>query len=233
MPLLCDTLSSPVTNMPAPLNLTNQRFGRLTAKRVVRHDGIRKWECLCDCGNTAYVEAGYLRYGHTESCGCKKLEALQESQLAHEHARRGQRTPEYVAWAAAKQRCEDPNHKDFHSYGGRGIRVCPDWRYDFVAFLSHIGPKPSSKHTLDRVDPNGDYAPGNVRWATRSEQARNRRDATLLIHDGHTWRASDLAEHLGLRADVLVRAYKRDGSLSSFLNHPSVRAKLHARNTAP
>lgn len=84
-------------------------------------------------------------------------------------------SPEYRAWRHANQRCHYARHPQFASYGGRGIRMCDEWRKDFTAFLRHVGPRPSKDHSLDRIDNDKGYEPGNVRWATRSEQARNRR----------------------------------------------------------
>jgi len=84
------------------------------------------------------------------------------------------RTPEYRAWLNAKRRCDNTGVPDFYRYGGRGIRMCEEWLHDFAAFLSHIGPKPAPHLSLDRIDPDGDYCPGNVRWATAKEQANNR-----------------------------------------------------------
>ena len=86
------------------------------------------------------------------------------------------RHPLYKTWEGMKNRCLNPNYPEFHYYGGRGITVCPEWRSSFWQFVADMGPKPSSKHSIDRVNPNGDYEPNNCRWATSIEQANNKRD---------------------------------------------------------
>jgi len=93
----------------------------------------------------------------------------------HGSARKGKITPEFAAWCAAKDRCSNPNNDHYCYYGGRGIRMAGEWLNDFAAFLAHIGPKPSPELSLDRIDVDGHYEPGNVRWATSSEQRLNQR----------------------------------------------------------
>lgn len=95
--------------------------------------------------------------------------------VVHGHARAGRRSKEFIAWSAMKQRCTDAKHEGYPYYGGRGLRVCARWLASFEKFLNDVGPAPSRKHTLDRIQPDGDYEPGNVRWATASEQRLNQR----------------------------------------------------------
>ena len=156
------------------LDLTGQRFGRLV---VISYDGCinkkAKWKCVCDCGNEKTVDSQSLRVGHTRSCGCIFIEMLQSRR---KHGSYG--TPEYKAWARAIQRCSNNKNISWANYGGRGISVCEEWRRDFGAFLSCVGKRPSSRHSLDRIDNDGNYEPGNVRWATHSQQMFNRRKYT-------------------------------------------------------
>lgn len=101
-------------------------------------------------------------------------ESVAARQTTHGHKSRGY-TPEYIAWQNMIARCENPNHAAFDNYGGRGIHVCVAWRESFEAFFAHVGTKPSCAHSIDRIDNDRGYEPGNVRWATKSEQAKNRR----------------------------------------------------------
>jgi hypothetical protein len=120
------------------------------------------------------------------------------------------KTPEYRAWSAMKLRCANPNNEQYHNYGGRGITVCDRWRQSFAAFLVDMGPRPSPRHSIDRIDNNGNYEPGNCRWATSREQNRNRRNNIVLTHDGRTMCLADWARELGVPRGTLLARY-RDG----------------------
>jgi hypothetical protein len=100
-------------------------------------------------------------------------------------------------------RCRNPNNPYFHNYGGRGIRLCPEWESSFLAFLKAVGPRPSPRHQLDRKDNNGNYEPGNVRWATKKEQAHNQRKNHLLTFGGETKALAAWAEQIGLAPSTL------------------------------
>jgi hypothetical protein len=159
-------------------DLSGRVFGRLTAIAPVGRDKHRNilWGCRCVCGGSVEARTGSLKSGNTTSCGCQRAEVCAAQGAARFTTHGLTNTPEHLAWQRMKQRCYDPNYPEFHYWGGRGITVCAEWLHDFEAFLAHLGPKPSPRHSLDRYpDKDGPYAPGNVRWATPKQQATNRR----------------------------------------------------------
>lgn len=165
------------------IDLTGRRFGRLTVVRRVEDRvtpsgrRIAQWLCYCECGGQCVVQGWNLSRGLTRSCGCyareQHVKRGQTMNLKHGHNRRKAVSPEYQSWRSMIQRCENPNAYDYARYGGRGITVCERWRSCFENFLADMGPRPSPQHTLDRIDPNRNYEPGNCRWATKAEQSRN------------------------------------------------------------
>lgn len=159
--------------MPPLNDLTGKRYGRLTVmKRSAVKKGHTIWSCVCDCGNLIEAEAYNLTTGHTQSCGCLQKERASESNSTH----RMRNTRLYRIWSSMHTRCYRPSYHAFADYGGRGIAICDEWLHSFENFrdwaLSHGY---SDDLSIDRIDVDGNYEPGNCRWATWSEQNRNKR----------------------------------------------------------
>ncbi len=173
------------------IDLTGQRFGRLIVDREVEpkwhsHNGrtrrIRSYSCTCDCGNIAIVRQNCLRSERTQSCGCLQKEAVSATMKTHGL----KNTSEYRTWCAMKERCSRPAHISYKNYGAKGINVCDRWRSSFESFLSDMGPKPSPKHTIDRINPKLGYEPANCRWATYKEQFDNTDNPKFRENIGRT-----------------------------------------------
>jgi hypothetical protein len=168
--------------MPAAHNrveMTGLRFGKLLVLGYSHTNEHRKpvWKCLCDCGNVAFIRGFVMRSGHTVSCGCYGLVAGREHLIKRQqenfiHGAVG--TPTYKSWDSAKQRCFNPNDDHFEGYAARGITMCIQWRESFPVFLTDMGERPKGR-TLHRIDNDGNYEPGNCKWATAKEQCENRR----------------------------------------------------------
>jgi len=192
-----------ITNKPATnrIELTGLKFGRLLVIRSVRKaDQARLfWECQCDCGKTVVICGQNLRIGMTQSCGCLQKERVLETCFKHGLSH----TSIHNTWMSMKQRCEDDHCKAYPQYGGRGIKVCERW-HEFNNFYADMGLPPQKGMTLDRFPNNdGNYEPGNVRWATKKEQANNRRSSHLLTFEGKTQTIAQWEDEVGHRRGVI------------------------------
>lgn len=204
---------------PRFIDLTGRRFGRVVvdgpADIVHNPNGqpAQRWRCSCDCGAQLVTRGIALRHGHTRSCGCLQREKVGASRRTHG----GSRTPEYHALAAMIRRCERPTGPDAHLYYARGITVCDRWRNDFAAFLADMGPKPSPQHSIDRIDVNGHYEPGNCRWALPVVQANNTRRNVYLTVDGETMSAAQWADRMGIRRSTVYARVARGWAVDRVL----------------
>jgi hypothetical protein len=183
------------------IDRTGQVFGRLTilsrSPRVSKEGAF--WLCQCSCGKQKVINGRNIVGGKSISCGCVRKEQLVSRLTTHGRKPRGRKTcPVYKAWQNIISRCHNPRKPDFARYGARGITVCDRWRESFENFLADMGERPSPKHSIDRIDNNGNYEPGNCRWATNSEQQRNKRTNRLITIDGITHCVVEWAEIKGI-----------------------------------
>lgn len=191
------------TNKPK-INRIGHRYGRLL---VVEYAGVNNrkkhlWKCICDCGSEKITLGNYLGI-RTNSCGCLK-EGNNPSMKFSTHGMRN--SSEYKAWSEMRQRCGNPNNDKYKLYGNRGIRVCPEWE-NFETFYADMGPKPKG-HSLDRINNNGDYEKSNCRWATQTQQVRNRNTTRKLTVNGVTRPIAEWCEIHKIEYGTLWRRLK-------------------------
>lgn len=164
------------------IDLTGRRFGDwiVIARGENAKLGVPRWLCECACGARRLVRGPHLRNGVSRSCGAA-------TSYPEERA----------IWRGIKSRCFNEKSSSYADYGGRGITVSPAWVNDFPAFLAHIGPRPSAEHTVDRIDVNGHYEAGNVRWATSLEQMNNKRNTSRVTYLGAEMSLGDAVRAAG------------------------------------
>lgn len=178
------------------IDITNKRFGKLIAIRLLkkRVDGRSYWLCKCDCGKTRKALGGGLRAGHIKSCGC----LYTETRTIHGYSKGKRKRIGYNCWAGMIQRCYYPNSVSYHNYGGKGIKVCKRWRNSFLNFLNDMGNRPSFNHSIERLNRNKHYTPSNCKWATRIEQSRNTKNNVYIKYKNIKMTIAEWAECLNL-----------------------------------
>lgn len=179
-------------------NLVGEKFDLLRVLRFLRLDKDRGaiWECRCRCGNFTEASTRDLRYGDKKSCNCLRYTSKNKT---HGFSK----TPEYRVWKGMRARCKNPNCSCYPNYGGRGIEVCAKWDSSFPAFLHDMGARPSARHRIERLDNNGNYAPGNCCWATSKEQNQNKRNVPVYEAHGQQKTLPQWAAESGVRLNTL------------------------------
>lgn len=202
------------------LDLTGQRFGLLVAVRRIGGPDSQ-WECACDCGGLAVVQRTHLRSGNTKSCGC----------MGRPNRRHGMwRTKIYAVWRSMRGRCKNPRAKSYANYGGRGIKVCDRWE-SFDNFYADVGQAPFQGASLDRINNDGDYEPGNVRWATKKQQQDNRRDTHRVPTAEGVATLTQLAERSGINKNTLRHRLAVGMSAEEAISAPVRKAPARARRS--
>jgi hypothetical protein len=195
--------------MPTAIDLTNVRFGKLTAKEPVTVSGRRKWRCLCDCGRETVVDTGNLRTGNSTACGKCRTPTLGNRKHGHTD-KDGYRSPTYRSWSAMRRRCADTGRDNATHYALAGIACCDEWA-DFESFVVDMGERPEGT-TLDRIDTTKGYSKANCRWATPLVQTRNRKTAVLCEWEGSLRPVAEIAAAMGVNYYTAWSRLKRGGA---------------------
>lgn len=210
------------------IDLRGKRIGRLT---VLEPDGFKTtasgsrqyfWKCLCDCGTECRVDGCCLRRASTVSCGCYAKDLSTTHELSGHYI--------YSVWLGMKQRCYNKNSSCYKDYGARGIRICESWLESPANMLRDLGERPTSKHTIERKNNDGNYEPGNCVWATRAEQNENTRQTKLLTHKGITLSIAKWGRRLGVGRDLIRNRLKLGWSVAEALDTPRLKYGVKRHN---
>lgn len=196
-------------------DLSGKKFGRWTV--IDRSYNSKKqtfWNCICECGTKKRVNTSVLKNGQSKSCGCLLKEIMSNQFSTH----RDSKSKEYRTRGRIKERCYLTSCSQYHNYGGRGIKICERWLHSYENFLLDVGRAPSPKHSIDRINVNGNYEPSNCRWATTSEQANNKRDSRYFTINGVTLTFSQWCAKTGVnKSTANTRFYVRGWSIERVL----------------
>jgi hypothetical protein len=210
--------------MPVFKNLISESFGRWL---VVGYAGDSLWNCVCECGAASAVRGNHLTSGASASCGCLQKEVAVKFNTTHGRSR----TPEYRAWSNFIDRCENPKNPSFARYGGRGISVSSEWRKSFDVFIADIGSRPSSDHSIDRIDNDLGYSKENCRWSTRDEQATNRGDNRVIEFNGRKQTLYQWAREYNINENTLRGRLRNGWGTENAITKPTQRKKQHSIRT--
>lgn len=210
-------------------DLMGRRFSRwLVIGRAESADRRRRprWSCRCDCGVVRDVCAETLTRGVSRSCGCLQRDTVSK----HGHAKHGEkRSLMFGIWVGMIQRCDNPNAAGYATYGARGVSVCPRWRSSFAAFLEDMGPRPSPKHSIDRIDNDGIYEPANCRWATREQQSCNMSTNRHIVFDGKRLTIAEWARETGMPRATIDYRIRSGWSAAEALTSPANKGRPDLR----
>lgn len=200
------------------IDITGHVFGRLTVieRNGISREGQAAWRCLCECGTTKTIAGYSLRRGDSASCGHPRHRNPRKT-----HGLSG--TNIYDVWRGIKKRCENKTNKNYHNYGGRGISLCERW-HSFAAFHEDMGPRPNG-YTLDRINNNGNYEPGNCRWTTWAVQAQNKRCAHWIAYNGETKSLTEWSKELSIPISTLNERLRRGWSIEKTIRVPLRKTK--------
>ena len=203
------------------IDLTGQRFGRLTvicrADNYIKPNGHKEsaWLCRCECGKETVITRTNLK--RARSCGCSKGKYISDSKITHGMSN----SRLYRIWRNMKNRCYNPNVERYNRYGGRGIKICDEWKDDFQVFYEwSMNHGYSDKLSIDRIDTNGNYSPNNCRWITMPEQADNKSNSRLFEFNNSAHTVSEWSEKTGISRDVIWNRIKRGWSIDKVLTQP-------------
>jgi len=203
---------------PNRIDMTDQRFNILTVISEAPKAGARErryWNCICDCGRSCVVSQDNLKHGGVKSCGCLQRKQQESGQRTHG----GCGTVEHNTWASMLQRCRGTNPRSYKDYAGRGICVCLQW-FDFPTFLKDMGARPSKHHSIERLDVNGNYEPGNCIWATKAVQANNTRGNRVIVHEVRSQTLAQWAAEVGMKPSTLRKRIEAGWPVGSALSIP-------------
>lgn len=200
------------------IDLTGHKYGRVT---VLSYAGRAKgtytfcWNCICDCGTKFVVRGASLKDGNTKGCGCLHKEWCAEK------SKNAKGPPEsYKVWGSIKQRCYNPKSSAYQLYGARGITMSDEWKDSFATFIGDMGPRPTKKHSIDRINNDGHYCKSNCRWALPTAQGRNTRHNHWLTFNGVTLCLEDWCERIGIDHSVIIGRIERGWPIDKVLTAP-------------
>jgi hypothetical protein len=199
------------------IDLTGKTYGRLTVISLHSKKPRARWNCICSCGIKKSILANALKAGNVQSCGCLG----RTTHITHGESTNGKITKEYGTWRKIKQRCFSKSCKEYLYYGNRGITICNRWLI-FANFLDDMGRAPSPKHSIDRIDNNGNYEPINCKWSTTVEQCNNRRTTRIVSYNGVNVPLSLLCRNENVSYNMVRRRIEKGYSIESSIHLPSM-----------